>query len=153
MSAICKDCRAEWSGEIPMPKAAIRPIVEKSGGRCATHWRAEKARRKSAAHETRVQTVYGLAPGEYKKLYDFQGGRCAICARANGATRRLSVDHDHKTGLARGLTCRPCNDLLGHLRDDIEAARRLVRYLGVSPARLAGIVAVHKENRKEGDGQ
>jgi hypothetical protein len=91
--------------------------------------------------------VYGLKPGQYKLLYDFQGGFCAICVRANGATRKLSVDHDHKTGLVRGLLCRPCNDLLGHIRDNVATAHRIVRYLESPPAAALGMNAVHEENR------
>jgi hypothetical protein len=106
--------------------------------------------KKSGAHERRVQKVYGLKPGEYGRIYLAQGGVCAICQRANGATRNLSVDHDHRTGLTRGLCCRPCNDLLGHLRDDVEAARRIVTYLLNPPARRLGIVAIHEENREDG---
>lgn len=131
-------CKACWAVEDELDIAHSkrpRPIVEGSGGRCATHWRLEKERRKKAAHEKRVQNVYGLKPGEYEKLYEHQTGVCAICKRATGATRRLSVDHDHQTGEVRGLLCRPCNDMLGHARDSIFFFYRAANYLNNPPSR------------------
>lgn len=130
----CKDCvtAAEEFPHLPPPKV-WRPVIEKSGGRCTTHWRVEKKRRREAAHEKSVQRVYGLSEGEYAALYEFQGGRCALCRRATGKTRRLSVDHDHATGAVRGLACRPCNTILGHARDSIAFFRRCADYLGDPP--------------------
>jgi hypothetical protein len=106
--------------------------------------------RKASSHERRVQEVYGLAEGDYDRLLEAQGGVCYICRRATGRTRRLSVDHDHRTGAVRGLLCRPCNDLLGHIRDDVETAKRVIGYLTWSPAEHLGIRAYHQDNRKEG---
>jgi hypothetical protein len=37
-----------------------------------------------------------------------EGGVCAICGRPP-KTRKLHVDHDHKTGKVRGLLCYTCN--------------------------------------------
>jgi hypothetical protein len=130
----CKDC-VKALEDFPHlgPPKVWRPVVEKSGGRCATHWRDEKKRRREANHERSVQRTYGLGEGEYAQLYEFQGGKCAICRRATGATRRLSVDHDHATGKVRGLLCRPCNTLLGHARDAIAFFRRGIAYLGDPP--------------------
>lgn len=108
-----------------------------------------RRQQKAGTHERRVQKVYGLPPGAYQRLYVFQGQRCAICPRATGASRRLSVDHDHKTGLVRGLLCRPCNDFLGWIMDDPEAGRRLFQYLTNPPAKMLDIVAVHEDNRGE----
>lgn len=45
-----------------------------------------------------------LAPGEYERMLEAQGGGCAICG-SPGKTRRLHVDHDHRTGRIRGLLC------------------------------------------------
>jgi hypothetical protein len=147
----CKDCKAERERRgLPYP-AYPRPAPYQ-GPRCASHWRAFKRLSKSGAHEKRVQNEYGLRPGEYGKIYLAQGGSCAICRRAKGISKRLSVDHDHKTGLVRGLLCSSCNKLLGHLRDDVEAARRLVAYLVAPPAQQLGIVALHKDFREESDG-
>lgn len=108
-----------------------------------------RRQQKAGTHERRVQQVYGLPSGAYQRMYLFQGGLCAICRRASGKTRRLSVDHDHKTGLVRMLLCRPCNDMLGHARDDPEFFLRAARMLTNPPARHLGIVAYHKDNRKE----
>lgn len=84
-------------------------------------------------------SVYGLLAGEYEALYDDQGGRCAICHRATGKSRRLSVDHDHAVGdgrdAVRGLLCRPCNDVLGHARDDPAFFERAIDYLKFPPAK------------------
>src|SRR4051812_12621786 len=108
----CRDCYKELGAGIikKMPKRQAND----PGPRCRTHWRAEKLRRKASNHEKRVQEVYGLEKGQYAELYEFQGGHCALCRRATGASRKLSVDHDHATGRVRGLLCRPCNTLLGH---------------------------------------
>lgn len=144
----CRDCKAERERRgLPYP-ANPRPIKDGTGGRCHTHGLQAKRLSKAGARERRVQKVYGLEPGAYGVLYVFQGKVCAICRRATGATRALSVDHDHETGRVRGLLCRPCNDLLGHLRDDVEAARRIVRYLLCPPAMQIGMVAIHEDFRR-----
>ncbi|RLV10213.1 hypothetical protein CTZ27_03030 [Streptomyces griseocarneus] len=92
-----------------------------------------KKGRSRAAHEARVQATYGLQAGEYDQLFELQDRRCAIC----GGTRRqrLSVDHDHKTGLVRGLLCRMCNGrLLTAARDRPETLRTAATYLEDPPA-------------------
>lgn len=147
----CVDCRAERERRgLPSPK---HPRAAPYGGprspRCYSHAKQQARLAKAGAHERRVQKEYGLKPGEYGKLYLAQEGVCALCRRATGATRNLSVDHDHRTGLVRGLLCRPCNDLLGHIRDDVETARRVVAYLVEPPARRLGITAVHKDFREK----
>lgn len=144
----CKDCKVHrYALGRPYP-ANPRPAPY-PGPRCYSHHNQYRKQVKSGAHERRVQKTYGLKPGEYGQIYLFQGQVCAICRRATGATRALSVDHDHKTGLVRGLLCRPCNDLLGHIRDDRETARRIVAYLNWTPAQHLGITAIHEDFRKE----
>lgn len=150
----CVDCKAERERRGgPYPK---KPRPAPYGGPrtplCASHDRARRRLAKAGAHERRVRKVYGLKPGEYGQIYMHQKQVCAICQRATGKTRALSVDHDHKTGLVRGLLCRPCNDLLGHIRDDLATARRLFGYLVRPPAQQLGITALHEDFRKESDG-
>jgi hypothetical protein len=89
--------------------------------------------RKKAAHEKMVSSTYGLPPGHYEKLKAFQGGVCFICQRATGKVKALAVDHNHATGVVRGVLCGICNQLIGHLRDDPERARRIATYLEDPP--------------------
>ncbi len=123
MEKRCKDC-------LPGSK---RPVLY-PGPRCFTHHREKSRNDREKAHDRRIQNVYGLNPGEYDKIYSAQGGKCFICRRATGKTRKLSVDHSHETGRVRGLLCRPCNNMLGHLRDDPEAFSRAASYLKRPPA-------------------
>lgn len=88
----------------------------------------------SNTHAARVAKVYGLEAGEYDALLKRQGGRCAIC-RARPKTKRLAVDHDHKTDAVRGLLCSRCNhDLLGSAWDSLAMATALWHYLNTPPA-------------------
>jgi len=122
---VCKDCAS-----------TTRKLTQEGPRtwRCASCRRERKTSRSAAAHESRVQSTYGLEPGQYEALYKAQGGRCYICRRATGKTRRLSVDHDHATGAVRALLCRPCNSMLGHVRDDIETLRRAAQVIRDHPA-------------------
>jgi hypothetical protein len=74
---------------------------------------------------------YGLTTDGYRKLLAAQKGSCAIC-RASGpgrGNRRFLVDHDHQTGVVRGLLCHLCNVAIGHFRDDVTIVERAVAYL------------------------
>jgi Recombination endonuclease VII len=53
----------------------------------------------------------GITDADYEALLAAQGGGCAICGNPP-KTRRLHVDHDHKTGKVRGLLCHRCNRAL-----------------------------------------
>lgn len=45
----------------------------------------------------------------YEEYVALNGGEhCAVCGRLP-MSRRLDRDHDHKTGLPRGLLCHRCN--------------------------------------------
>jgi hypothetical protein len=63
----------------------------------------------------------------YETLFNAQGGACAICGRPE-YTRSLAVDHDHTTGVVRGLLCTRCNLRLGNLEKS-EWSRAARRYL------------------------
>jgi Recombination endonuclease VII len=91
--------------------------------RCATHQRAHTKAQRLARAEKRVQSVYGLGPGEYDRLLAFQGGTCAFpnCRARGGGRRRLAVDHDHDTGAVRGILCQGHNYLLlGRFVNDLQ---------------------------------
>lgn len=99
------------------------------GPRCATHHREFRRKQKARNHERMVGKTYGLSPGEYDRMYASQGGKCAICQRATGKVKKLAVDHDHDTGLVRGLLCGPCNKMVGYFRNSADAFRRAAAYL------------------------
>lgn len=68
---------------------------------------------------------YGLTEESYERMKEQQGGRCAIC----GDECSLQVDHNHETGMVRGLLCLLCNSALGHLKDNADIASRAEAYL------------------------
>lgn len=83
---------------------------------------------------------YGVSPDRYRKLYLLQKGRCWICQTATGkhpddpkgrGGRRLGIDHNHTTGVVRGLLCtggdKTCNRIIGWL--NAPALRRAADYL------------------------
>lgn len=76
----------------------------------------------------RLRRRYGITLEQYNTLKAKQNNRCAIClSPPNGC--RLSVDHCHKTGRVRGLLCRPCNAVLGLLKEDPSLFLRAIDYL------------------------
>jgi hypothetical protein len=77
-----------------------------------------------------LKNRYGIDETIYNELFASQKGLCAICrADYNGATRNLDVDHDHKTGLIRGLLCNSCNRGIGYLQDDPVIVEDAAEYL------------------------
>lgn len=55
---------------------------------------------------------YNLTSEEYTVLlHEVQNGKCAVCHRVP-PKRGLVIDHDHDTGMIRGLLCPACNNNL-----------------------------------------
>lgn len=55
---------------------------------------------------------YGITPGQYDEMLAAQNGVCRLCERPCPSGKRLAVDHDHDTGVVRGLLCFPCNSAM-----------------------------------------
>lgn len=69
---------------------------------------SESAARSSRKRKPRRAKQLGVTDTEYAAMLEAQDGGCAICG-APPKTRRLSVDHNHRTGKVRGLLCFRCN--------------------------------------------
>jgi|ERR1035437_99528 hypothetical protein len=88
----------------------------------------QKPQVKAAARRCHLVSQYAITPEEYDRLFIKQFGRCAICDSLPGV-RRLGVDHDHNTGVVRGLLCNRCNTGLGYFSDNPLSLRNAARYL------------------------
>ena len=83
--------------------------------------------------ERGLKRHYGITTKQYNELFERQRGVCAICgcAPSGGGTngRTLCVDHDHKTGMVRGLLCASCNRGIGSMGDSVKIVRCALEYL------------------------
>jgi hypothetical protein len=71
----------------------------------------------------------GLSGEEYQAISD--RGICEVCSSdepLKGRTR-LHVDHNHATGVVRGLLCHRCNISLGNVGDSKQRLQDLIDYL------------------------
>jgi hypothetical protein len=71
---------------------------------------------------------YNLTIEQYEMMIESQSGVCAICSNPPGM-RGFCIDHDHKTGLVRGLLCNKCNSALGLFGDSIRILAAAIVYL------------------------
>jgi len=96
-------------------------------------YREWKERYKAAHPERRAATVrlnkYGITAEQYNALVEKQHGACAICSLPCSSGRRLSVDHDHRSGKIRGLLCVNCNQSIGKFKDNPALLDRAAAYL------------------------
>jgi recombination endonuclease VII len=74
----------------------------------------------------------GITPEQYRKLVEIQVERCAICAAPPGK-RDLHLDHDHSSGVVRGLLCHSCNVGLGFFKDNQVLLEKAIAYLARPP--------------------
>lgn len=71
---------------------------------------------------------YAITEVQYDEIFKRQQGRCAIC-KCQQHFQRLAVDHDHRTGMVRGLLCVQCNRGLGRFFDSPVRLRTAAEYI------------------------
>ncbi len=87
------------------------------------------------SHAQVLREKYGLTPAQYEQMFEAQRGLCAICGNpetrrgSGGQPRRLSVDHDHRTGAVRELLCGRCNSVTWAVEESPEMLDAVRAYL------------------------
>jgi recombination endonuclease VII len=88
---------------------------------------------KESGTDSYLQKKYKITLQEYNQMLERQKGVCAICQKKPGKgkkSKRLAVDHSHKTGKVRGLLCLRCNHyVLGKSDENPITLRRAADYL------------------------
>lgn len=143
----CKTCRRNY-GTPYARKRRSNPILKARELETSKRWRMKnpekykESTKRSNSKKTKedqkssfIKSVYGITLDEYNTMLEMQNGVCAICSNKEVAksrytgTRRLSIDHDHKTGKIRGLLCSKCNFGISAFHDDIEKMFSAIIYL------------------------
>ena len=78
---------------------------------------------------SRHRRFYGLEPGDFEAMFTRQGAACALCKTDTPGGRGWHVDHNHSTGIVRGILCHACNTGIGLLKEDILLLARAIEYL------------------------
>lgn len=84
------------------------------------------------AYSNLLRSKFGITLGDYESMITSQGGGCKVCGRTREEvhpTRRLVVDHCHRTEKVRGVLCIKCNSALGMAEDSPQRLRKLAEYL------------------------
>ena len=108
-------CQAEWKRRNPEKVLAMRQRYNS---------RPEVKARKAAQWLSRK---YSLSVQAFEQLLADQNGCCAICGEV---LVQPNVDHDHATGVIRGILCSPCNKALGLFGDSPARLQAAAAYLG-----------------------
>lgn len=70
----------------------------------------------------------------FDSVFEHQGRVCEICRTDKPTGKGWCADHDHATGLIRGVLCAHCNVGLGAFKDKPSLMYAAVEYLRACPA-------------------
>jgi Recombination endonuclease VII len=132
----CKECHSaahkEWYAQNRDEEIArVKRWQQENKDRVNEVSRRRRAERgdeyKRKEREGHLLRKYGIRIRDFETLLYAQMGFCAICGR--NERHRLHVDHDHETGVVRGLLCGKCNKAIGLLDDEPRLLRSAEDYL------------------------
>ncbi len=122
----CPECKDRQANQrVPKNRASTTGY----GGYCKpchnAKGKATYERLYGSTREYHLRRRYGITGTDFDEMVEAQGGTCAVCDQ-----KPEHVDHDHETGMVRGILCFNCNQALGNVRDDPAVLQGLIDYLG-----------------------
>ena len=127
---ICRNCKSQYNKQYR--KGHREEIKQYLGQYYKEHKEKIMQHHKERKKEIRqydIKHKYGLFPEEYNDMLEAQHNRCAICRKPFIDAQHAYIDHNHSTGVVRGILCHNCNTILGHAHDDPKVLRRAADYL------------------------
>lgn len=98
----------------------------------------QSAKWKWGVWKNNLKQRYNVTPEWVGEKFIEQQGKCAICrsdiyynvwGERQDKTFSLHIDHNHRTGIPRGLLCQNCNVALGKLQESVSITENAHRYL------------------------
>ena len=94
-----------------------------------------------------LKNTYGISLEDFYRMVARQGSRCLGCQEIF-VPKDLCVDHDHNSGIVRGLLCNNCNTVLGRVKESDGILYRLSAYLTRNPEKLLIYVVGSLRNKR-----
>lgn len=134
----CRTCgRDKEETDFPLRESGLRrqnckkcdaPNARKSSRK----WKLNNPHHAIKAAAVRRFRAYGITQEEFEKLLKSQSGKCEICSVVLIESHKNfapCVDHDHDSGVIRGLLCKRCNVGLGNFGESAERLLSAIKYL------------------------
>ena len=133
---ICRSCNAKrckaWNEQNKDKKQEYNKEWHKQNKDKRREYKKEYHKQnKDKRREYHLKSTYGIDEAEWNRMFEAQGGRCAICGSEDpkGNHGVFHVDHCHTTGKVRGLLCDTCNRGLGMFYDNTNTLKNAIEYL------------------------
>lgn len=135
----CRECRAEYKAKYRKERTVEQ--IERQRRNSKAWYEKHKPKLLCRMRDASLRKNYGITHERYGELLAAQGGKCAICGTDNPGIHNayFHIDHDHDTGVVRGVLCEWCNKGLGHFKDEPRRLEAAIQYLarhGKVPAAL-----------------
>lgn len=121
---ICEyeDCKAAFVSNRSTSKFCTRSCANKS----RRVWEIQADGTKVGFAKYQRARRYNLSTTEYDELMEqYAGKSCPICL----IREAVVIEHDHDTGVVRGMTCNGCNAGLAAFGDNEEGLLRALAYI------------------------
>lgn len=123
----CKSCCSKFYRTKPETQKRYYKTHKDKIQKIASEWRRNHPENiRTIKKREKLKRNYGMSLEAYREMFDIQNGKCITCLREYPS---LCVDHNHTTGMVRGLLCNHCNVALGFVNDNIKILRRMIIYL------------------------
>lgn len=121
-TSYCVTCRREMRKPLTLEQKTVE--LERARAR---YWSDPTNRR--VRKETALKSMYGIDFHDLALLYERQNGVCGGCLSPITWGKTTHVDHDHVTGVVRGILCQPCNLVIGQVSESPDTLVSLAQYL------------------------
>lgn len=125
---VCTKCeRPKEHSDFYIKSYGLQSWCKSCCSKYAKYYKLEnKDKLRRSNFKRKLRSLYNLSEEELLNMKVAQNYKCAICEEISD---KLQVDHNHKTGIVRGLLCSICNRGLGCFKDNSQILINAAKYL------------------------
>lgn len=115
---VCKVEKDEWEFRARIEKKNGQQYVESMCKECTNKRQRDRNKeQKERKANYKLEYNYDMDRQEWKMILKSQDNKCKLCGKELDS--KINTDHDHKTGIVRGLLCSNCNHVLRYFDDPV----------------------------------